>query len=75
MSNDQFQRVPIPKGSKNCLKFLEDRKGRIFIYNNNELLMYDETDKLFKIVISNLDKRNQFTGNIFVDEMGDIRNF
>ena len=72
MSNDQFQRVPIPKGSKNCLKFLEDRKGRIFIYNNNELLMYDETDKLFKIVISNLDKRNQFTGNIFVDEMGDI---
>ena len=72
MANDQFQRVSIPKGSKNCLKFLEDRNGRVFIYNNNELLLYDEADKQFKIVISNLDKKKQFTGNVFLDEMGDI---
>ena len=44
---DCFERIPMQTGNRNARKLLMDSRGRVFVYNGTEVLMYDELHNIF----------------------------
>ena len=63
---DSFERIPMQTGNRNARKLLMDSKGRVFVYNGTELLMYDEVQNIFltKVVRK---MTQQSWGDCFID--------
>ena len=68
---DNFERIPMQTSNRNARKLLMDSKGRIFAYNGNEVLVYDETHHIFLPRI-NRQLTNQSWGDCFIDASDDI---
>ena len=68
---DNFERIPMQTGNQNARKLLMDSKGRIFVYNGMEMLMYDELHRIFLPKISR-PLTNQSWGDCFFDAADDI---
>lgn len=68
---DNFERIPMQTGNRNARKLLMDSKGRLFVYNGSEVLMYDEVHKIFLPQISR-PMTNQSWGDCFIDAADDI---
>ena len=68
---DNFERVPMQTSNRNARKLLMDSKGRVFVYNGMELMMYDEQHNIFltKVVRQ---MTNQSWGDCFIDRSGVI---
>jgi signal transduction histidine kinase/ligand-binding sensor domain-containing protein/DNA-binding response OmpR family regulator len=68
---DCFERVPMQTSNHNARKLLMDSKGRIFVYNGIEVLVYDELHNIF---LSRIQRQtiNQSWGDCFIDASGDI---
>ena len=58
-------------GNHNARKLLMDSKGRVFVYNGTEVLMYDEHHNIFLPRI-NRQMTNQNWGDCFIDASDDI---
>ncbi|MBR0166007.1 MAG: response regulator [Prevotella sp.] len=63
---DNFERIPMQTGNKNARKLLMDSKGRVFVYNGMELMMYDETHNIFLTKVTRK-ITNQSWGDCFID--------
>ena len=48
---DNFDRVKVMSSNLNTQKLLEDSKGRIFVYNGTEVLLYDDAQQAFLPII------------------------
>ena len=68
---DNFERIPMQTGNRNARKLLMDSKGRLFVYNGSEVLMYDEVHHIFLPKISR-QITNQSWGDCFIDAAGDF---
>lgn len=68
---DNFERIPMQTGNRNGRKLLMDSKGRVFVYNGTEVLMYDEIHNIFLPKI-NRQMINQAWGDCFIDASDDI---
>ena len=68
---DHFERIPMQTGNHNARKLLMDSKGRVFVYNGTEVLMYDEHHNIFLPRI-NRQMTNQNWGDCFIDASDDI---
>jgi signal transduction histidine kinase/ligand-binding sensor domain-containing protein/DNA-binding response OmpR family regulator len=68
---DCFQRIPMQTGNRNARKLLMDSKGRLFVYNGTEVLIYDEHHNIFLPVI-NRTMTGQSWGDFFIDAADDI---
>ena len=68
---DNFERIPMQTGNRNARKLLMDTKGRVFVYNGTELMMYDEQHNIFltKVVRQ---MTYQSWGDCFIDKSGII---
>ncbi len=68
---DTFEPVLMQTGNRNARKLLMDSKGRVFVYNGTELLMYDEQHHIF---LSHIQRAmtNQSWGDCFIDAADDI---
>ena len=65
-NTDWFERIPMQTGNRNARKLLMDSKGRIFVYNGTEVLMYDELHNIFLPRI-NRQMIGQAWGDFFID--------
>lgn len=63
---DNFERIPMQTGNKNARKLLMDSKGRVFVYNGMELMMYDEMHNIFLTKVTRK-MTNQSWGDCFID--------
>ena len=63
---DNFERIPMQTGNKNARKLLMDSKGRVFVFNGTELMMYDETHNIFLTKVTRK-MTNQSWGDCFID--------
>ena len=63
---DNFERIPMQTGNKNARKLLMDSKGRVFVYNGTELMMYDEVHNIFLTKVTRK-MTNQSWGDCFID--------
>ena len=70
-SKDNFERIAMQTGNRNARKLMMDNKGRIFVYNGTELLLYDDQHRIFLPKISRA-LTNQSWGDCFIDAAGDI---
>jgi signal transduction histidine kinase/ligand-binding sensor domain-containing protein/DNA-binding response OmpR family regulator len=68
---DCFERIPMQTGNHNARKLLMDSKGRVFVYNGMEVLLYDEHHHIFLPCISR-QMINQAWGDFFIDAADDI---
>ncbi len=68
---DNFERIPMQTGNKNARKLLMDSKGRIFVYNGTEVMIYDEHHNIFLPHISR-QMIEQAWGDFFIDASDDI---
>lgn len=68
---DNFERIPMQTGNKNARKLLMDSKGRIFVYNGTEVMIYDEQHDIFLPHISR-EMIGQAWGDFFIDASDDI---
>ena len=68
---DNFESVPMQTGNRNARKLLMDSKGRIFVYNGMELLVYDEQHHIF-LSKFNRTMTNQSWGDCFIDGADNI---
>ena len=68
---DTFERIPMQTGNRNARKLLMDSKGRVFVYNGTELLMYDEQHNIFLTKVTR-QMTNQSWGDCFIDRSGVI---
>ena len=68
---DNFERIPMQSGNKNARKLLMDSKGRVMVYNGNEVLVYDENHHIFLPRISR-QMTNQSWGDCFIDATDEI---
>ena len=68
---DHFERIPMQTSNRNARKLLMDSKGRIFVYNGMEVLMYDEHHNIFLPRI-NRQMVSQSWGDFFIDASDDI---
>lgn len=69
--NDCFTRIPMQTGNRNARKLLQDSKGRVFVYNGMEVLLYDELHNIFLPRIKR-PMTNQAWGDCFIDSADDI---
>ena len=58
-------------GNRNARKLLMDSRGRVFVYNGMEVLMYDELHNIFLPRISR-QMIGQSWGDFFIDAADDI---
>ena len=65
-SQDNFERIPMQTGNRNARKLLMDSKGRVFVYNGMELMMYDEVQNIFLTKVTRK-MTNQSWGDCFID--------
>ncbi|MBO4659221.1 MAG: response regulator [Prevotella sp.] len=71
--HDCFERIAVQSQNLNTQLLLEDSKGRVFVYNGTELLVYDESKLSFVPCITRQTVRNQWTwGNCIIDAADDI---
>ena len=70
-SKDCFKRIPMQTSNRNARKLLMDSKGRIFVYNGTEMLIYDELHNIFLPRI-NRTMVGQSWGDFFIDAADDI---
>ena len=68
---DNFERIPMQTGNKNARKLLMDSKGRVFVYNGGELMVYDEVHNIFLTKVTR-QITNQSWGDCFIDGSDDI---
>ena len=68
---DCFERIPMQTSNRNARKLLMDSKGRIFVYNGTEMLIYDELHNIFLPRI-NRTMVGQSWGDFFIDAADDI---
>ena len=68
---DNFESIPMQTGNRNARKLLMDSKGRVFVYNGMELLMYDEQHHIF-LSKFNRTVTNQSWGDCFIDGADNI---
>ena len=68
---DCFERIPMQTGNRNARKLLMDSRGRVFVYNGTEVLMYDELHNIFLPRI-NRQMIGQAWGDFFIDAADDI---
>ena len=68
---DCFERVPMQTGNRNARKLLMDSKGRVFVYNGTDVLLYDELHNIFLPRISRT-MTGQSWGDFFIDASDDI---
>ena len=68
---DCFKRIPMQTGNRNARKLLMDSKGRIFVYNGTEVLVYDELHDIFLPRITRT-MTGQSWGDFFIDASDDI---
>ena len=68
---DNFEHIPMQTDNHNARKLLMDSKGRIFVYNGMEVMVYDETHHIFLTRITR-PMTNQSWGDCFIDATGDI---
>ena len=68
---DCFKRIPMQTGNRNARKLLMDSKGRIFVYNGTEVLIYDELHDIFLPRITRT-MTGQSWGDFFIDASDDI---
>ena len=68
---DNFESIPMQTGNRNARKLLMDSKGRIFVYNGMDLLMYDEQHHIF-LSKFNRTATNQSWGDCFIDGADNI---
>ena len=63
---DNFERIPMKSDNLNARKLLMDSKGRVFVYNGTELMMYDEAQQVF---VTKLTRKltNLSWGDCFID--------
>ena len=70
-SKDNFERIPMQTGNRNARKLLMDSKGRVFVYNGMELMMYDEQHNIFLTKVTR-QMTYQSWGDCFIDRSGII---
>ena len=70
-AKDCFKRIPMQTGNRNARKLLMNSKGRIFVYNGTEVLIYDELHNIFLPRI-NRTMVGQSWGDFFIDASDDI---
>lgn len=63
---DTFERIPMQTGNRNARKLLMDSKGRVFVYNGQELMIYDEVHNIFLTKVTRQMTRQSW-GNCFID--------
>jgi len=63
---DDFESIPMQTGNHNARKLLMDSKGRVFVYNGVELLVYDERHRIFTPKIQRT-QLNLSWGDCFID--------
>ena len=63
---DTFERIPMQTGNRNARKLLMDSKGRVFVYNGMELMMYDEVHNIFQTKVTRK-MTQQSWGDCFID--------
>ena len=68
---DNFEHIPMQTSNHNARKLLMDSKGRVFVYNGTELMVYDEVHHIFLSRITR-SMTNQSWGDCFIDAAGDI---
>lgn len=68
---DNFERIPMQTGNRNARKLLLDSKGRVFVYNGTELLMYDEVQHIFLPKVTRQMVKGAW-GDCFIDGSDDI---
>ena len=68
---DNFERIPMQTGNRNARKLLMDTKGRVFVYNGTELMMYDEVHNIFLTKVTR-QMTHQSWGDCFIDKSGII---
>ena len=68
---DCFKRIPMQTGNRNARKLLMDSKGRIFVYNGTEVMIYDELHDIFLPRITRT-MTGQSWGDCFIDAADDI---
>ena len=68
---DCFKRIPMQTSNQNARKLLTDSKGRIFVYNGTELLMYDEVQNIFLSKVTR-QMTNMSWGDCFINGSDDI---
>ena len=70
-NKDCFERIPMQTGNRNARKLLMNSKGRIFVYNGTEVLIYDELHNIFLPRI-NRTMVGQAWGDFFIDAADNI---
>ena len=68
---DNFERIPMQTSNQNARKLLMDSKGRVFVYNGMDVMVYDETHHIFLTRITR-PMNNQSWGDCFIDAADDI---
>ena len=63
---DTFERIPMQTGNRNARKLLMDSKGRVFVYNGQELMIYDEVHNIFLTKVTRQMTRQSW-GDCFID--------
>ena len=63
---DTFERISMQTGNRNARKLLMDSKGRVFVYNGQELMIYDEVHNIFLTKVTRQMTRQSW-GDCFID--------
>ena len=69
---DNFDRIPVRSQNLNTQKLLEDSQGRVFVWNETELLRYDEGQQAFVTCIARESKQQWAWGNCIIDAADQI---
>ena len=65
---DCFERIDVKTSNLNTQKLIEDSKGRIYVYNGTEVLVYDDALQAFHPIIQRQRSGGQWTwGNCIID--------
>ena len=65
---DCFERIDVKTSNLNTQKLIEDSKGRIYVYNGTEVLVYDDGLQAFHPIIQRQWSGGQWTwGNCIID--------
>ena len=65
---DCFERIDVKTSNLNTQKLIEDSKGRIYVYNGTEVLVYDDGLQAFHPIIKRQRSGGQWTwGNCIID--------
>ena len=69
---DSFKRIPMKSDNLNAMRLLEDSRGNVYTYNNNELLRYDEGNDSFVPVFVREVSRDHYWSDCFIGPGDDL---